>query len=40
MSASSPCPCRGQRVLEAMPGSYEIRPVCWWLPTPWRRDHP
>ncbi|WP_234439908.1 hypothetical protein [Streptomyces bicolor] len=35
MSASSPCPClclcRGHRVLEAMPGSYEIRPVCWWL---------
>ncbi|MFF7997777.1 CPCC family cysteine-rich protein [Streptomyces sp. NPDC007917] len=36
MSAASPCPCpcRGHRVLEAMPGSYEIRPVCWWSPRP------
>ncbi|MFC8032437.1 CPCC family cysteine-rich protein [Streptomyces griseoincarnatus] len=30
MSDSHPCPCRGHRVLDAMPGSYEICPVCFW----------
>ncbi|WP_418958896.1 CPCC family cysteine-rich protein [Streptomyces tritici] len=29
MSAAYPCPCRGHRVLDAMPGSYGIRPVCF-----------
>ncbi|MFF3841948.1 hypothetical protein [Streptomyces sp. NPDC001930] len=27
MSDSYPCPCRGHRVLGAMPGSYETCPV-------------
>ncbi|MFE6959649.1 CPCC family cysteine-rich protein [Streptomyces sp. NPDC057696] len=30
MSDSYPCPCCGHRVLGAMPGSYEICPVCFW----------
>lgn len=30
MSDSYPCPCCGHRVLDAMPGSYEICPVCFW----------
>ncbi|MFG3514587.1 CPCC family cysteine-rich protein [Streptomyces bobili] len=30
MSNSYPCPCWGHRVLDAMPGSYEICPVCFW----------
>ncbi|MFE0846140.1 CPCC family cysteine-rich protein [Streptomyces rochei] len=30
MSDSCPCPCCGHRVLDAMPGSYEICPVCFW----------
>ncbi|MFB4422198.1 CPCC family cysteine-rich protein [Streptomyces sp. QL37] len=25
-----PCPCCGHRMLDAMPGSYEICPVCCW----------
>lgn len=25
-----PCPCCGHRVLDSMPGSYEICPVCFW----------
>ncbi|WP_374940084.1 CPCC family cysteine-rich protein [Streptomyces finlayi] len=29
-SDSYPCPCCGNRVLDAMPGSYEICPVCFW----------
>ncbi|WP_442804931.1 CPCC family cysteine-rich protein [Streptomyces luteogriseus] len=29
MSDSYPCPCCGHRVLDAMPGSYEICPVCF-----------
>ncbi|MGW9137363.1 CPCC family cysteine-rich protein [Streptomyces sp. NPDC055681] len=30
MSDSYPCPCCGHRVLDDMPGSYEICPVCFW----------
>lgn len=30
MSDRYPCPCCGHRVLDAMPGSYEICPVCFW----------
>ncbi|MFE2330103.1 CPCC family cysteine-rich protein [Streptomyces sp. NPDC059385] len=30
MSDRHPCPCCGHRVLDAMPGSYEICPVCFW----------
>jgi len=30
VSDSYPCPCCGHRVLDAMPGSYEICPVCFW----------
>ena len=30
MSDSYPCPCCGHRVLGAMPGSYEICPICFW----------
>ncbi|WP_342746937.1 CPCC family cysteine-rich protein [Streptomyces aidingensis] len=30
VSNSYPCPCCGHRVLDAMPGSYEICPVCFW----------
>lgn len=30
VSDSYPCPCCGHRVLSAMPGSYEICPVCFW----------
>ncbi|MET9432600.1 CPCC family cysteine-rich protein [Streptomyces sp. NPDC006551] len=30
MSGRYPCPCCGRRVLDAMPGSYEICPVCSW----------
>ncbi|MGY0069528.1 CPCC family cysteine-rich protein [Streptomyces sp. QTS137] len=29
MSDRSPCPCCGHRVLDAMPGSYEICSVCF-----------
>ncbi|MFF8266320.1 CPCC family cysteine-rich protein [Streptomyces sp. NPDC016562] len=28
MSDRYPCPCCGHRVLDAMPGSYEICPLC------------
>ncbi|MFF4861425.1 CPCC family cysteine-rich protein [Streptomyces sp. NPDC001231] len=30
MSDCYACPCCGHRVLSAMPGSYEIGPVCFW----------
>ncbi|MGW0896206.1 CPCC family cysteine-rich protein [Streptomyces goshikiensis] len=30
MNDRYPCPCCGHRVLDAMPGSYEICPVCFW----------
>ncbi|MET8506113.1 CPCC family cysteine-rich protein [Streptomyces sp. NPDC004787] len=30
MSDRYPCPCCGHRVLDAMPDSYEIGPVCFW----------
>lgn len=30
MSDRNPCPCCGHRVLDAVPGSYEICPVCFW----------
>ncbi|MFK0114523.1 CPCC family cysteine-rich protein [Streptomyces sp. NPDC090994] len=30
MNDRCPCPCCGHRVLDAMPGSYEICPVCFW----------
>ncbi|MEV0535574.1 CPCC family cysteine-rich protein [Kitasatospora sp. NPDC050463] len=30
MSHHYPCPCCGHLVLDEMPGSYEICPVCFW----------
>ncbi|MGW5879304.1 CPCC family cysteine-rich protein [Nocardiopsis terrae] len=30
MSSRRPCPCCGHLVLEEMPGSHEICPVCFW----------
>ncbi|MFJ9932229.1 CPCC family cysteine-rich protein [Streptomyces virginiae] len=30
MSRRCPCPCCGHRVLDAMPGSYQICRVCFW----------
>ncbi|MEJ8642653.1 CPCC family cysteine-rich protein [Streptomyces sp. MS1.HAVA.3] len=30
MTSRFPCPCCGHRVLDAMPGSHEICPVCFW----------
>lgn len=30
VSERYPCPCCGHRVLDAMPGSFEICPICFW----------
>ncbi|HEY5835740.1 CPCC family cysteine-rich protein [Streptomyces sp.] len=30
MSDRYPCPCCGHRVLDEMPGSFEICPICFW----------
>ncbi|MFI0899728.1 CPCC family cysteine-rich protein [Streptomyces sp. NPDC020983] len=30
MSDQYPCPCCGHRVLDKMPGSFHICPVCFW----------